>query len=107
MIDALIVDDEAPARHHIRNLLGAETDIYIVGESNNVPNALAKIEALAPELLFLDIRMPGLTGLDLLNKLDKNNRPYVIFTTAYTNHAPLAFEFDALDYLVKPIERER
>jgi len=107
MIDVLIVDDEAPARRHIRNLLGAEADMCIVGESNNVPDALAKIEAMSPELLFLDIRMPGLTGLDLLTKLDKDNHPQVIFTTAYTNHAVFAFECDALDYLVKPIERER
>jgi two-component system LytT family response regulator len=107
MFDVLIVDDEAPARRRLRDLLATETDVRIAGESNNVPDALIKIGASSPNLLFLDIRMPGLTGLDLLSRLDPSNRPSVIFTTAHTNYSLLAFEFDAVDYLVKPIERER
>jgi two-component system LytT family response regulator len=107
MIDALIVDDEAPARRRLRELLTTEADLRLVGESNNVSDALIKVKDLTPQVLFLDVRMPGLTGLDLLARLGRTNRPLVIFTTAYANHAQTAFEFDALDYLMKPIERER
>jgi two-component system, LytTR family, response regulator len=102
---ALVVDDEALARRELRRLLGEYPWVEIVGEAANVEEAAAKVEALSPELLFLDIQMPGGTGFDLLARLDR--LPYVIFTTAYDQHAVRAFEVNALDYLLKPIEPER
>jgi two-component system, LytTR family, response regulator len=102
---ALIVDDEPPARRELRRLLSDFPWIDIVGESGNIMDAAAKIEELAPALLFLDIQMPGGSGFDLLARLDQV--PQVIFTTAYDEHAVRAFEVNALDYLLKPIEPER
>jgi two-component system, LytTR family, response regulator len=102
---ALIVDDEALARRELRRLLADHPWVEITGEAANVVEAAAKVEALSPELLFLDIQMPGGTGFDLLTRLDRV--PHVIFTTAYDQHAVRAFEVNALDYLLKPIEPER
>ena len=102
---SLIVDDEPLARRELRRLLAEFSWIEIVGEAGDVTEAAARIEALAPELLFLDIQMPGGSGFDLLARLDP--LPRVIFTTAYDHHAVQAFEVNALDYLLKPIEPER
>lgn len=102
---ALIIDDEALARRELRRLLADHPWVEITGEAANVVEAAAKVEALSPELLFLDIQMPGGTGFDLLTRLDRV--PHVIFTTAYDQHAVRAFEVNALDYLLKPIEPER
>jgi two-component system LytT family response regulator len=102
---SLIVDDEPLARRELRRLLAEFSWIEIVGEAGDVTEAAARIEALAPELLFLDIQMPGGSGFDLLARLDP--LPRVIFTTAYDHHAVQAFEVNALDYLLKPIETER
>jgi len=101
----LLVDDEALARREMRRLLAEFAWIEIVGEAGNIDAAAAQIEQLAPELLFLDIQMPGGSGFDLLARLEK--LPHVIFTTAYDQHAVRAFEVNALDYLLKPIEPER
>jgi two-component system LytT family response regulator len=102
---ALIIDDEPPARRELRRLLADYSWIEIVGEAGNVAQAAAMIEALSPELLFLDIQMPGGSGFDLLSRLE--HLPQVIFTTAHDEHAVRAFEVDALDYLLKPIDPAR
>ena len=102
---ALIVDDEPLARRELRRLLAAHRSIQIVGEAGDIDEARECIESLAPEVVFLDIQMPGGTGFDLLTRLDRV--PRIIFTTAYDRYAVTAFEVNALDYLLKPIESER
>jgi len=102
---ALIIDDERLARSEIRRLLAAHPEIEIVGEAKNADEALEQIARLAPELVFLDVRMPGCDGFQLLERLD--DAPAVIFTTAFDQYALRAFEVSALDYLVKPIAPER
>jgi two-component system LytT family response regulator len=102
---ALIVDDEPLARRELRRLLGAIHGIDVVGEAGNIDDARERIEGLAPDVVFLDIQMPGGTGFDLLAQLDRV--PRVIFTTAYDQYAVKAFDVNALDYLLKPIEAER
>jgi two-component system LytT family response regulator len=102
---ALIVDDEPPARRELHRLLAAFPWIEIAGEASNIDEAQARIEALSPQLLFLDIQMPGGHGFDLLARLD--HAPRVIFTTAHDEHALRAFEVNALDYLLKPIDPAR
>jgi two-component system LytT family response regulator len=102
---ALIIDDERLARTELQRLLSKIPEIQVVGEAVNADDALQKIAELNPEILFLDIQMPGKTGFDLLEELD--NVPHVIFTTAYDEYALKAFEYNALDYLLKPIEQSR
>lgn len=102
---ALIVDDERLARTELRRLLTPHKEIEIIGEAVNAADAVKKINELKPELLFLDIQMPGKNGFELLEDLD--NVPTVIFTTAYDEYALKAFEYNALDYLLKPIEPKR
>src|SRR5690348_6743776 len=102
---AILVDDEALARRELRRLLQGHDWVEIVGEAANIEEAFTCIQRLNPELVFLDIQMPGGSGFDLLARLDEP--PQVIFTTAYDQHAVRAFEVDALDYLLKPIEPER
>jgi two-component system LytT family response regulator len=99
---AMIIDDEPPARRELRRLLNEFAWVEVVGEAGNVDQAEEMIGSLTPELLFLDIQMPGGSGFDLLNRLE--DLPQVIFTTAYDEHAVRAFEVDALDYLLKPID---
>lgn len=101
----LVIDDEALARRELRRLLAEFAWLEIVGEAANIDEAGSKIESLSPDLLFLDIKMPGGSGFDLLGRLERV--PRVIFTTAYDEHAVRAFEVNALDYLLKPIEPER
>jgi two-component system LytT family response regulator len=101
----IIVDDERLARTELRRLLLPYKDIEVVAEAVNVDDAIEKINQFDPELIFLDIQMPGKTGFDLLEMLDKS--PKVIFTTAYDEYALKAFEYNALDYLLKPIEPKR
>jgi two-component system LytT family response regulator len=103
---ALLIDDERLARNELRRLLKAHEDIEIVGEATDVEDAVAKIEELRPELIFLDVQMPGGDGFSLLEKLEPP-LPLVIFTTAYDEFAVKAFEFNALDYLLKPVDPNR
>lgn len=98
---AVIVDDERIARRELRRLLEAHPEVEIAGEAANGEEALALLEKLEPDLLFLDIQMPGMSGFDLLDRL--REVPEVIFTTAFDQHALKAFEVNALDYLLKPI----
>jgi two-component system LytT family response regulator len=102
---ALIIDDERLARNELRKLLQEFPEIEIIGEAMNADEALKMIDELNPEVIFLDIQMPGKTGFELLQELDKV--PTVIFTTAHDEYALKAFEFNALDYLMKPIDPQR
>ncbi|MEJ7600364.1 MAG: LytTR family DNA-binding domain-containing protein [Kofleriaceae bacterium] len=102
---ALIVDDEPLARRELRRLLAREPSVEVVGEAEHVEDARRQVAALDPDLIFLDVEMPGGTGFDLLVQLD--HVPHVIFTTAYDQHAVRAFDVGAVDYLLKPIEPER
>jgi two-component system LytT family response regulator len=102
---AMIIDDEPPARRELRRLLTGFPWVEIIGEAGNVDQAVEMVETLTPELLFLDIQMPGGSGFDVLTRLE--DVPQVIFTTAYDEHAVRAFKVDALDYLLKPIEPAR
>lgn len=101
----IIIDDERLARKELNGLLAEYDQIEIVGEAANADEALELINQLNPDLLFLDIQMPGKTGFELLEMLD--NVPKVIFTTAYDEFALKAFEVNALDYLLKPIDHDR
>ena len=102
---AIIIDDERLARAELRKLLQEFPEIEIVDEAANAEEGLQKIESTNPDLIFLDIQMPGKTGFDMLSELDRS--PQVIFTTAYDEYALKAFEVNALDYLLKPIEPKR
>jgi two-component system, LytTR family, response regulator len=102
---AIIIDDERLARAELRKLLQEFPEIEIVDEAGNVEEGIAKIDLQNPDLIFLDIQMPGKTGFDLLAEVDK--APQVIFTTAYDEYALKAFEVNALDYLLKPVEPKR
>ena len=103
---ALLIDDERLARNELRRLLTAHVDVEVAGEAVDVEDALEKVAALKPELLFLDVQMPGADGFSLLEQLDPP-LPLVIFTTAYDEFAVKAFEFNALDYLLKPVDPNR
>ncbi|WP_431161516.1 LytR/AlgR family response regulator transcription factor [Flagellimonas beolgyonensis] len=101
----LIIDDERLAREEVRRALAGYPEFEIVGEANNVDKAMELIEACQPDIIFLDIHMPGKSGFDLLEEL--TTVPEVVFTTAYDQYAVQAFEVNALDYLVKPLREER
>jgi two-component system, LytTR family, response regulator len=102
---AVLIDDERLARAELRRLLAAHPEIEIAGEAQNGEEALRLVRVLVPNLLFLDIQMPGISGFDLLERLE--DVPRVIFTTAYDQYAIKAFEVSALDYLLKPIAPAR
>jgi two-component system LytT family response regulator len=104
-MNPLIVGDERMARQELKRLLLAHPDIEVVGEANTGEQALGLIPRLAPDVIFLDVQMPGMTGFELLERLD--DVPQVIFTTAYDKYALKAFEVSALDYLVKPVAPAR
>lgn len=101
----MVIDDSRLARNELKRLLKELDNIEIVGEAASVDEAIEKIGELKPDLIFLDIQMPGKTGFDLLEELE--TVPEVIFSTAYDEHALKAFEYNALDYLVKPVQKQR
>ncbi len=103
----LIVDDEPLARRRIAHLLGREEGVEIAGECGDARTALAEIERSAPELVFLDVQMPELSGLDLLQLVPPERMPQIVFVTAHDEFAVRAFELDALDYLLKPYTEAR
>jgi len=105
MQKAIIIDDERLARNELKKLLLEFPEIEVIEEATNAKEGIEKIETLNPDLIFLDIQMPGMTGFDMLQELDRI--PHVIFTTAYDEYALKAFEVNALDYLMKPIEPKR
>ena len=103
----LIVDDEAPARARLRRLLGTDARVSVVGEAATGEAAVQAIAELAPELVFLDVQMPGLDGFGVVAAVGADRMPPVIFVTAYDEHAVRAFEVHAVDYLLKPVTAER
>lgn len=105
-LTALLVDDEAPARARLRQLLSERADLTIVGEAEDGVQAVERIQALAPDVVFLDIQMPGCSGLEVAASLGQP-RPAIIFCTAFDQHAVDAFELQAVDYLLKPVTRAR
>ena len=104
---ALIVDDEPLARERLRGLLRAETSVEVVGECGSGPAAIAAIKRIPPDLVFLDMQMPGCDGLQVLAEIPAEKRPGIIFVTAHERYALDAFEVQAIDYLLKPFDRER
>ena len=104
-ISIIVVDDERSAREELKRALKQYEDMEVIGEAKNADEAKAQIETLRPNLIFLDIQMPGSSGFDLLASLDEV--PAVIFTTAYDQYAVKAFEINAIDYLMKPVREER
>ena len=107
MIRVLIVDDEAPARRRLRELLSSEPDFEVMGEAVDGVEAVDSIRAAAPDLVFLDIQMPWLDGFGVIAEIGIGNMPRVVFVTAYDEFALKAFEVEALDYLLKPFPRSR
>ena len=105
MTKVIIIDDERLARSELKRLLQEFPDVEVIGEAANAEEGLQKIESLNPDLIFLDIQMPGKSGFDMLTELEK--APHVIFVTAYDEYALKAFEVNALDYLMKPVEPSR
>lgn len=103
----LAVDDETPARAKVRRFLEGESRFTLVGEAEDGTEALARIESLKPDLVILDVQMPGLTGFEVLEALGPGTGPAVIFSTAYDGFALRAFEAHAVDYLLKPYDGER
>jgi two-component system LytT family response regulator len=107
MMRALIVDDEEPARAKLRRWLGNERDIEIAGEFADGLGAAHAIITSSPDVVFLDVQMPGLSGLQVAAQLEPETAPLVVFVTAYDAHALAAFDLNAVDYLVKPYDEER
>lgn len=106
-IRVLIVDDELLARQRLEDLLGAQEGVEIVGTADNGADAVRAIGDLEPDLVFLDVQMPGMTGVEVVSQVGAEAMPPTIFVTAYDQYAVKAFEFAALDYLVKPFDDER
>ena len=106
MIRALIVDDEQPARERLRLLLSEVEDVEIAGEAEDGEHAMEQIARLTPDVVFLDIQMPGCTGLEVAASLP-SPRPHIVFCTAFDEYAVDAFELSAVDYLLKPVNRAR
>ncbi len=105
MLKVILIDDERLARSELKRMLQEFPDVEVIGEAANADEGIEKIDALNPDLIFLDIQMPGKTGFDMLGGLEK--APHVIFVTAYDEHALKAFDVNALDYLMKPVEPKR
>jgi two-component system LytT family response regulator len=106
-IRALIVDDEPIARQTLKDYCALESDVEVVGECHYGAEAVKRIAALKPDLVFLDVQMRRLNGLEVVDKIGREEMPLVIFVTAYDQYAVEAFELNAVDYLLKPFDRER
>src|SRR5271170_4877772 len=106
-VRTVIVDDEPLARRGVRLRLQKFKDVEIVGECGDGASAVGKILELSPDVVFLDVQMPGMNGFEVLRALPRENLPSVIFLTAYEQHALRAFEVHALDYLLKPVDDAR
>ena len=106
-IRTLIVDDEELARDRIQSLLAEQPDVEIVGVCTDGPSAVETIDKTQPDLVFLDVQMPGMDGFEVIDNIDKNHAPAVVFVTAHDAHALRAFEIHALDFLLKPFDQTR
>lgn len=106
-VRVLIVDDEALARQRVRRLLQNEADVEVVGEAETGHEAVAMIRELQPDLVCLDVQMPGLDGFGVLRELDGGHVPMILFVTAYDEHAQRAFDVHAVDYVLKPVDADR
>jgi two-component system, LytTR family, response regulator len=106
-IRTLVVDDEELARDRIHALLGEQADVEIVGVCTDGPSAVEAIDKTQPDLVFLDVQMPGMDGFEVIDNIDKNHVPAVVFVTAHDAHALRAFEIHALDFLLKPFDQTR
>lgn len=106
-VTAVIADDEALARRRIIELLDGHPSVLVVGETTSGPATLDAVRALEPDVLFLDVQMPGLSGFEVLSRLEPGERPVVVFSTAFDEYAIQAFEVAAIDYLLKPYADER
>ena len=106
-IRTLIVDDESLARERIRDMLASDSDIQIIADCGNGQEAIEAIQQHSPDLVFLDVEMPGIDGFGVLEALSGDRTPNIIFVTAYDQYAVRAFEVYALDYLLKPFDQER
>lgn len=107
MMRILVADDEAPARGKLQRWLSEQGDIEVVAESEDGLSAAAAIERLQPDVVFLDIQMPGLSGLEVAAQLEQEAAPLIVFVTAFDEHAIKAFELNAIDYLLKPYDKDR
>lgn len=107
MITAIVVDDEENQREELRYLVEEHPEFKVIGEGKNALEAVKMINNQHPDVVFLDIRMPEITGIEMLSLLDKNNMPRIVFVTAYDEYALEAFEHNAIDYLQKPINENR
>jgi two-component system LytT family response regulator len=103
----LVVDDEPLARRHVRGMLASQPNVRVVGEAGNGRDAVTAIRSLAPDLVLLDVQMPELDGFGVVEAIGADGMPDVIFVTAFDEYAVRAFEVHALDYVLKPVERER
>jgi two-component system LytT family response regulator len=106
-IRTIIVDDEPIARRHVRSLLGEHPEIEIIGECGNGPDAIAAIRKERPELVLLDIQMPEIDGFGVVKEIGADRMPVVVFVSAFDEYALAAFEAHALDYIMKPVKRDR
>lgn len=107
MMRVLVADDEAPARGKLQRWLSEQADIEVVAESEDGLSAAQAIERLKPDVAFLDIQMPGLSGLEVAAQLEQQTAPLIVFVTAFDEHAIKAFELNAIDYLLKPYDKDR
>jgi two-component system LytT family response regulator len=107
VIRVLVADDESPARDKLQRWLGELSDIEVVSRAEDGLQAAAAIDQLNPDVAFLDIQMPGLNGLEVAAQLEQETAPLIVFVTAYDEHAVKAFDLNAVDYLLKPYDKER
>lgn len=107
MIRAMIADDEAPAREKLERWLAAQPDMAVVGSAEDGLSAAQCIEQLRPQVVFLDVQMPTLSGLQVAAQLEPSSAPLIVFVTAFDEHAVKAFDLNAIDYLLKPYDRDR
>lgn len=107
MIRILIVDDETPAREKLRRWLGEQEGVELAGEASDGLAAAREIESLRPDVVYLDIQMPGLSGLEVAAQLEPESSPLIVFVTAHDEHAVKAFDLNAVDYLLKPYDKDR
>src|SRR5271170_8086787 len=100
----LIVEDEAHARHYLRELLEGEPHVEVVGEGSNGVQGVQQIRELSPDIVFVDIQMPGLDGFGMIDQIARTQLPLFVFVTGYSEYAVRAFEIEAVDYLCKPFD---